>query len=354
MIYFTSLSDTPNSIAKDLLGGIDYGNVLGDSIRDANRNTMASRCGIGSYYAPNRPIWIPGFSSIGEYGPIRDAIIRRLDTLHSEPRSRLATAIRRRNDLNPIMGATHAIEKNNRANSDKAKVITASLAGAASIETAKRTIERVNHQAEKFSESMAKLNDVTKQAAEIHKLHGPSSDAFKAIRATLQEQHQETVQVLNKHAKLFARRLSIKTTKHMRSAKIELMRARKKGIMISDLDDVKRIEKIARYGKWASHSLFAFSIALGIDEVYETYQNGGDAFVKATGLTFEMTSSAVLGGLVTFAFTPAGWVALAGFAVVEGVAFAFAGKGLESAGEKLGKGLEECYEWVKEKLKNLL
>lgn len=367
MIYLTTVGETPSTIASDLLGGADYGNSFADAIRSANRNNIAHHLvsDLRYGYAPFRPIWIPGFSSLDSNSAVYEGIIRRIDRLSGDTRMRLALAMQRGADLNILVGATKAIQQHNNTGHHDAKIITSALAGNTAVESGLRTAERVEAQAEHFHESMSHLNQATKKAVDVFKAHGASSVEFRTAREELQLVHRETMLSLSKDAKLFSNRLSAKATRHMMSAKHEFMLAKKKGIFISDLEDVKYVEKIFKCSNWLSKRFMAFSIILGVDEVYETFKEGGDAFTKSAGIGLELGFAYTVGvGLIAL-FTPAGWVTLIGTAFLEGAAIAGFGTGIEKFGESMGHKAEQTggfiasevekgYQWLKEKFYQLL
>jgi len=82
----------------------------------------------------------------------------------------------------------------------------------------------------------------------------------------------------------------------------------------------------------------------GVDEVYETYKEGGDWEAKAVGIGAETAIISAIGGALLI-LTPPGWIATIAVAVGEGIAYTAAGKFIE-------KYSEEGYEWISKNLHN--
>ena len=123
-------------------------------------------------------------------------------------------------------------------------------------------------------------------------------------------------------------------------------RIRRKHIYINDLDDVKTLGKIARYGKWLGCAGFVFAAAYGADQVYETYKKRGDWIAQVIGLGTEFGVLAGVGEALLL-LTPVGWVATACVAITEGVLFAVGGHAIEHY-------TEEAVSWAQRHLLNWL
>ncbi len=129
--------------------------------------------------------------------------------------------------------------------------------------------------------------------------------------------------------------------------------AKNKGYLVDSLDDIERIGKIAKYGKRMSNGLFAFTVLLGIDDVYNSYKNGDDAFREAFGVAMQIGVMQVVGNLL-LVFTPAGWTVLIVTAVVEGLLFVWGGEEIKEIGKEFAGDIEEAYQWLKNTLAHWL
>lgn len=335
MITMSQAGDTPYSIAARVLGSPDesYAKAIYQANLTSFANEVMNNCGI---YAANRAVWLPGVSHIDDDTELRNHIIHKLDYIPSWGRSNLAKLQRSRVDINHMIGSAKAIRKHNRVNYQEGQGIATSLGAKAAVETVHRGAERITRQGEIFSGKMRELNDNLKNLLETRQ--EGDHIATTAARDSFRASYQDAVETLNHDAKIFASRTSKKTAKYFMSPKHMEMVARKKGILISDLDDVAVVSKIARYGEWGSHGMFMFSVGLGADDVYTTYKAGGDWKKKAVGIGAETTALFIAGDIL-LNLTPVGWVATLALIIGEGIV-------LSGLGELIEKGTEKVYAWA--------
>ncbi|MCK4869947.1 MAG: hypothetical protein KAS93_02440 [Gammaproteobacteria bacterium] len=348
MITMSQAGDTPYSIAARVLGSPDesYAEAIYQANLTSFANEVMNNCGI---YAANRAVWLPGVSHIDDDTELRNHIIHKLDFIPSWGRSNLAKLQRSKVDINHMIGSAKAIRKHNRINYQEGQGIATSLGAKAAVETIHRGAERITRQGEVFSGKMRELNGSLKNLLKTRQEgdHFATTTARDSFRAS----YQETVETLNHDAKIFAARTSKKTAKYFMSPKHMEMVARKKGILISDLDDVAVVSKIARYGEWGARGCFVFSAAIGTDEVYETYKHHGDVWGKVGEVLVEIGTAIAAGAICFVLITPVGWVAVATAAIVEGVGIAAASNFMGTkVGKPLGDDAHNVYDWANHNL----
>jgi len=350
MIIFTEPGDTPQQIAKNILGYYDesYAKLILDANRNSSAYKLMNGCGV---YAPNRAVWLPNFSLIDHNSELRDQLLHRTDFIPSHGRANLVKLQKSNVNLNNLLGGAKCASQANRSNRDESSGIIASLAGNSAFESVHRGFEHATRPAESFSHHMKELN--TKLKVLVSARNSGEHATIQSARTEYQSAYKRANEAFNKDAKLYARRLSKKGSKYLMSAKHSELVAYKKGIMVNDLNDVQTIGKIARYGKIAGRGMFWFSAILGVDEVYNTYEHGGDAFKKGVGVATELTVAYTLGEFCLL-FTPAGWVALAVVAVAEGLGMTFLGKYSDEFGEYVASESEDAYSWLKRDLSHWL
>jgi len=197
---------------------------------------------------------------------------------------------------------------------------------------AERGNDRITRVAEKFAEQMDRLN--RKQ----FELLGASKNSQKVVREELRQEYMKAVQILNQDAK-FAGMVSPEIKAYFTSAnKIERM-ARRKGIFVESLQDVKQVANLARYGRIMDHAFLAFGLlSVGFD-VLDTYLNGGnwESVLFGDSAAFFMMVSI---GRILLRFTPDGWVVTLVVGAIEGAAFHY-------FNDKLSVFGVEVYDWAK-------
>ena len=343
MITMSQAGDTPYSIAARVLGSPDesYAEAIYQANLTSFANEVMNNCGI---YAANRAVWLPGVSHIDDDTELRNHIIHKLDYIPSWGRSNLTKLQRSRVDINHMIGSAKAIRKHNRINYQEGQGIATSLGAKAAVETVHRGAERITRQGEAFSGKMSELNGSLKTLLDTRQEGDHIATA--AARDSFRTAYQDAVETLNHDAKIFAARTSKKTAKYFMSPKHMEMVARKKGILISDLDDVAVVSKIARYGEWGARGCFMFSAALGADEIYRTYKHHGDAWGKSGQVLTEIGVAAAIGFGCFLVFTPVGWIGLIATAIVEGVGISIIANEFGKLGWILGDDTKKTYDWV--------
>jgi hypothetical protein len=359
--------DNSRSIAHRVLGYPDES--YAQKIWGMNKTGFACHVmnGSGEYMA-HYPVWLPGYSRLDDDPIVRESLMNRVNFMPSAARRNLLTLQKHGVDVNHLVGMSRAIQQSNRDNYSEGEGIAASLGVKAGVETVHRTIERSTHPAEIFSRKINRLNQTIKDMVKAQNEPVYTGEPMLAgeqqlmihqeYKKACEIAYKDAVHSLNHEGKLYANRIAMKASKALSMSVMELQRvARKHGFLVSDLNDVKLLDKIGRYGKWAGKGCFLFSAALGVDEVYETYKHGGDAFKKSVGVGLELGVAYAVGEAFLLA-TPAGWVALAGLAIVEGVTLALSSKYVEEFGgnvvgsalEKIGDGVDDAYQWFDKSL----
>ncbi len=327
MIIFTKGNETLGSLVHDILGYNDES--YGKKIIAANRNSINGAQYIEQgYFWPNRALWLPEISRLDNDPDIRDIILHRCDFIPSWGRANLVKLQKHRVNINHLIGVGKCIRQHNRVNYADGKGIAASLGAQATAESMFRLGERAAKPAEQFTNQMKRLNTQLKNLVALRKA-GKSAEEIQSARTAYQATYKETQYALNHGAKLYAKRLSHKATKYLMSAKHSESIAYKKGIFIDALDDVKMLARIARYGKWAGRGFYMFSALLGIDEVFDTYEEGGDWEATAVGVGSEMAIIMGLGQIMLL-FTPAGWVTTVAIAIGEGLLYTKMGNSIKT------------------------
>jgi len=345
MIIFTRGYETVGMLTHDILGYNDesYANKL----IIANQNTFNGRLlREQGFYWPNRALWIPEVSRLDNDPQLRNIILHRCDCIPSWGRANLVKLQKHKVNINHLVGAGKCIRQHNRVNYADGQGIATSLGAQAAAESMFRGAERAAKPAEQFTRQMKNLNNHLKNLVALRKA-GKDGAEIQSAREAYKTAYKEAQYSLNHSAKLYARRLSHKASKYLISAKHSELIANKKGIFIDSLDDIKILGRIARYGK-GIHGLGYIAIAgLGVDEVYDTYKEGGDWEAKAVGLGVEIGSIQFAGAVMLFFITPAGWIATIAVAIGEGIAYTAGGKFIDYK-------TEEGYEWIKKHLNKWL
>lgn len=328
MIIYTRAGQTINSLASDILGCNDES--FANEILKYNQNSLAvTLMPANSCLAPNRSLWIPGFSYLDNRPEIRSTMMQRVEYLPSTARNNIAFLQTKGVDLNKAIGVAKATQKHNASNQDQGTAIIASLAAS---ETLKRGSERMLEKPpDSFVANMRTLNNslsdyITNKTPEnLQRFRQAKNLATEAI---------------NREANLYTNIINNKTKKLLRSSKRLINSVQNKGIIINNLEDMKTFEKIARYGKISSRGLFFVSAGIGADEIYQAYKEGGDWGKEAVGVGGEVVSVYLLGDVLLLS-NPAGWVVTILVAVAEGVL-------LTGFGQMVKNLSEEAYEWFKD------
>lgn len=340
MLLLTEPGDTSQTLACRILGDPDdsYANKL----REMNKNTLAYTSLAGDYYIPDQLIWCPEFSELDNYPDHREMILSEAQFIPSWGKANISKLQNQGVDMNDLIATSQVIQDHNRSESNKKDhAIISGMVAQAGLESFSRAIEHGAYPAEQFSQTIERLDAVMADLLKVKK--SGNTELVRSTRNKFKQLYKESIETLQHNTKLYKNRLSLKTAKILPSMnKLEKL-ATKKGIMISDLQDVRVLEKIARYGHWAGRGCFAFSIVLGASEVYEAYKNDEDWITKAVGVGTETLITWAAGALL-LTLTPAGWAVLAGAAITEGIALNLGGNYIETITET----------WVHKHLHNII
>ena len=232
-------------------------------------------------------------------------------------------------DIQHAINVKKVVDRANQILTGQAGGVVTALAYARDM--AERSNDRITRVAEKFAEQMDRLN--RKQ----FELLGASKNSQKVVREELRQEYMKAVQILNKEAK-FAGMISPETKAYFASAnKIERM-ARRKGIFVESLADVKQVANIARYTRIFGHTLAALGVVQIGADVLESYLNGGNwkktavVDISAFGLVFAI-------GRVLLLRTPTGWIVTIIVSLAEGFA-------LHSFGDDMEEYFAGLYDWA--------
>lgn len=342
MLLLTEPGDTAASIACRILDKPDES--YAKKFHQMNKDTLAYTSIEGDSYIPDQLVWCPDFSELDNHPVQREIIQNETNFIPSKGKANISKLQNANIDMNNLIATSKIIKNHNQTKQDENPAIISGMVARAGIESFSRSIEHAFHPAEKFSESMSELNNSLSRLLKAKK--SGSKDAVRMARQRFKEIYQYTMENLAHDTKLYKNRLSLKTGKILPSANRLEKLATKKGIMVYDLEDVRVLEKIARYGHWAGRACYLFSIGLGAREVVEAYKEDQDWIAKAVGVSAEIGAAWLLGKALLF-FTPAGWVALVGTAILEGAIIATTGQGIEKQFEDLAAwGEETLTKWL--------
>ncbi len=352
MITFTGVDDTPASVTHRVLGYNDdsYAKKLWNMNERSFARQLFSDSGL---FARNRAVWLPGFSERESDQDWVNRHLHRLDFIPSWGRSNIVRLQKAGVDMNRLISIGKSTRYSNRVNAVNSPLITGAFAGNASFESFSRMVERTAHPAEKFSKAMENLNEKTAHLLKVHRVVHTEEEGkqvqneVNAARAEVDAAAKDVGETLKSSAKIYNNRLRLKTKLMLKDPSLIRAAASKRNILLGDFDDVKMLSKIARHGKWAGRGCFVLSALLGADEVYQTYEDGGDAFKKAVGVGAELGAIWAVGEGLLLLFTPAGWVTLVCIAIAEGIILTLGGNVVEKFGERLGGSIEGCYDWLK-------
>jgi hypothetical protein len=340
MIRFTEDGETPQEVAVDILGHPD--DSFAKQIAQYNTNSFAWQIYHGcGYYAPNRPLWIPGYSTIDDDPKLYEDILHRLEFLTDSERSKLVKLQQHNIDINKLIGISHTVSHFNRKHIAEGNKIANLMGVQLGVETARRGVEHAFHPLHKFEKNAGKLNEYLRKMAKAQ--NEGDFELAKTQKLNVKAAYQGTVDALNKSSRFFANRLSIKTKRYFNSSK-RMRQFARKGIFINDFDDLKYIERLAKYGKWLKRGGFAVQAVVGSAEVYETYREHKGWEKKAAGVSVEL-GVVYLAGEAFLAFTPPGWIALVATAVVEGII-------LTGFGSFVEEKTEDVYGWMEREWKH--
>ena len=202
---------------------------------------------------------------------------------------------------------------------------------------------------EKIHEAMNELNSKTASLIKASEKGG-----MKVARAKLRTAHHKVLQELDEGAEIYKKELSAPLRRILRSSKRLEKFALRKGILVNDLEGMGVVEKIATTAKVVGKGCIALSVALGVDKVYNTYKKGGDWEKKAAGITTELAVIALTSAEIFSLFTPVGWVAILGAAIVEGVIISGIGLVAEKGAEVIYQDGENVTHWAEKEIKNWL
>lgn len=332
MLLLTEPGDTSQTLACRILGNPD--DSYAKKLREMNKNTLAYTSLENDYYLPDQLIWCPEFSQLDNHPAHREMILSETQFIPSGAKANISKLQSQGVDVNDTIAAAKVVQDHNQSNfTKKDHAIISGMVAQAGFNAFSQSIGHAAKPAERFTRSMNALNSTLKDLLDAKR--SGNKALTKKLRAQLKEAYTKTTKTLARDTQLYKNRLFLKTNKIFPSASWLEKKATKKGIMINDLQDVRILEKIGRYGRWAGRGCFAFTIALGISEVYDAYQKKEDWVAKAVGVTAEIIATMAAGSAIVFLLTPLGWVALAGAAVAEGFMLTFGGDFIENLAEKI-------------------
>ena len=233
-------------------------------------------------------------------------------------------------DIQHVINVKKVIDKANQILTGQTGGVVTALAYARDM--AERGNDRITRVAEKFAEQMDRLN--RKQ----FELLGASKNSQKVVREELRQEYMKAVQILNKEAK-FAGMISPETKAYFASAnKIERM-ARRKGIFVESLADVKQVANIARYGRIINHTFLAFGLVQVGMSTTEAYLKGGIIDAVNTGVSdLAAFGLFVVVGNIMLRLTPEGWIVTLIVSAIEGAAYHY-------GNDKLSDAMNQFLQW---------
>lgn len=259
-------------------------------------------------------------------------ITKVLNRMNLLDRANIKTMIFNNIDINRLIGASHIIEMHNRKQGKQNFAFSMGLGGQAAMESLKSGIKKYHDYAKEFDKATTKLEGYQHELAE-GKL---SAKEFKSVAAN---DYEKSVDAMNKAAKL--NMITTKTKRYYHTMN-HVVRMSKRRIYISDLADAAHLVKIAKTARMMGRGLWAFSAVAGADQVYHTYQRGGDWEKQAVGIGTELAVTGAVADAIAdvtvgflLAATPVGWVALAATAIAAGLVSIGVGKFVEDKAEEL-------------------
>ena len=323
-IYMTKPGDTIQSVAQFFYECSDEDHCK--RLRDANHDRKAYKLkGQTDRLMPFYPLMIPGYGKELNKLTIK-RMLSGIEAIGCIERKNITMAMRRGFNLHHAIGASRALNHHNQRKIDEGSHDAASIAtfvGAAVRESGGRIAERSGHPAEEFSRRMDFLEESAKNYKDV--LQSTSDIGSRQIaRDVYKTAHREALVALDKAGNFYSHKRTVHIRQAIRGKNRLFKQVVKQGVVLEELADFSAFETIAKCSSIGGLAFMGIGIGLGIKEVYDTEQEGGDWVAKLVGVSAE-TAISIAAGSLLMACTPVGWVTLIGVGIAEGVMLSFLG-----------------------------
>ncbi len=337
MITFTDAGDTPNSIAHKVLGRLDES--YADKIREANKTSFAYMLmNYSGFYSGNRAIWLPELSRYDDNPLHCRRLISEFDFMPSYVRANLVQLQKQGLDINYLAGIAKCTLGYNKHHREDGMKILGAFAAQTGVESANRFMERIANTSKRFYGHMHELNQALADLVDARR--AGEAEKLQALRTRLNKVRRHVCRELHAEAELYTKRLSLMTQQALHSSRRLERLAFKKGIMVTELADVRLIEYIGRGCKYLTRGTYVASLLTGAYDVYKEYKNGEDWQADLFGIGVGLGFAALVGAGLALMLTPVGLVTIICTSVVEGGFIAATNMAMRELGTNGYKKLE--------------
>ncbi len=284
-VYMTRPGDTYAKVAQLFYDKSD--DSACQILRQVNYNRHATRMmGQAASLMPFLPFVIPGYGAEISQLTAQQMLLG-IEFLDASARQKITMAMRQGFNMQHAIAVGRVLNAHNQLGAMQESSDTEpsiSFVGAGMREVGGRLAERVGQPAEAFSSKMEVLQQSAIHYKNVLKsTHDVTSR--QVARDLYKTAHQEALESLNKSSHFYSQSRANRI-KHAIRGKNRLMRQMtSKGFVLEDVEDFKAVESIGKWSGVGGSAFLAIGIGLGVAEVYETAEAGGDWFAKLAGVT---------------------------------------------------------------------